>query len=532
MNSAKVGYKDEAGANHQIANLLLNLASQRNQHGTDQPDVGSETEAMDLTKYRKPKSGREEKPAPATVVAKQPSPNSSLYSSMCSPFLLQNLLMQQMSPTPVVGQPSGIPLMAGQIVAALNSLLFTLHGLQDKGVEMNVQGQLSAIYTRLQEIVTMIEHAKKEPAARVATTKDPTSPPSQSELHKQLELVTSTKEAEEQRIGAQLEEYQRAIAGTATSATCFPQYPPASPLSSSMLRKQQKPSAPEVTESKVEVVDVQPATGTTEPASESRRVSRDSADEGPANKRMRVEEASSPASSPPSASRGARGGKGGKGIRNRVFCGDCAGCLKNDDCGSCRYCRDKTKFGGQNRLRQKCLHRRCLLDTHRRNGGSGPATTSEQGIYSGLELARLQQNSSSGDHSIFSLLGGGSAAGRVPTLASDEVEGKDENRDCREESSDRESGEQTQSRSNRWKAKHEAMLKQAGGEEGKSSSQQVFESSSLVITLNETTRREEGELEGSPQQSSAGPRMKSATSLDSREPARLTRRNMKPVLAV
>merc|ERR1719245_136955 len=97
--------------------------------------------------------------------------------------------------------------------------------------------------------------------------------------------------------------------------------------------------------------------------------------------------------------------KGGQGIRNRVFCGECTGCLKNDDCGSCRYCRDKTKFGGQNRLRQKCLHRRCLLDTHRRNGGSGgPASTSEQGIYSGLELARLQHKSS-GDHSIFSLLG-------------------------------------------------------------------------------------------------------------------------------
>merc|ERR1719362_2289014 len=135
-----------------------------------------------------------------------------------------------MSPAPVVGHPAGIPLMAGQIVAALNSLLLTLHGLQDKGVEMNVQGQLSAIYTRLQEIVTMIEHAKKEPV-RAAKAKDPASPPSQSELHKQLELVTSTKEAEEQGIGAQLEEYQRAIAGTATSATCFPQYPPASPLS-------------------------------------------------------------------------------------------------------------------------------------------------------------------------------------------------------------------------------------------------------------------------------------------------------------
>ena len=72
------------------------------------------------------------------------------------------------------------------------------------------------------------------------------------------------------------------------------------------------------------------------------------------------------------------------------------------------------------------------------------------------------------------------------------------------------------------------MLKQAGGEEGKSQ-QQVFESSSLVITLNETTRREEGELERSPQNEK---RMKSSTSLDSRESARLTRRNMKPVLAV
>ena len=60
------------------------------------------------------------------------------------------------------------------------------------------------------------------------------------------------------------------------------------------------------------------------------------------------------------------GSKGGKGIRNRVFCGECTGCLKNDDCGKCRYCKDKTKFGEQNRLRQKCLHRRCQLDTHRR----------------------------------------------------------------------------------------------------------------------------------------------------------------------
>ena len=67
------------------------------------------------------------------------------------------------------------------------------------------------------------------------------------------------------------------------------------------------------------------------------------------------------------------GSKGGKGIRNRVFCGECTGCLKNDDCGKCRYCKDKTKFGGQNRLRQKCLHRRCQLDTHRRRSSQNTA---------------------------------------------------------------------------------------------------------------------------------------------------------------
>jgi hypothetical protein len=78
------------------------------------------------------------------------------------------------------------------------------------------------------------------------------------------------------------------------------------------------------------------------------------------------------------------GGKGGKGIRNRVFCGECPGCLQNDDCGKCRYCKDKTKFGGQNRLRQKCLHRRCQMDTHRKrnstnnnnNGNAGPTNGS------------------------------------------------------------------------------------------------------------------------------------------------------------
>ena len=91
------------------------------------------------------------------------------------------------------------------------------------------------------------------------------------------------------------------------------------------------------------------------------------------------------------------GGKGGKGIRNRVFCGECPGCLQNDDCGKCRYCKDKTKFGGQNRLRQKCLHRRCQMDTHRKrnstnnnnnsNGNAGTTTGSVPNSVSAIVAA-------------------------------------------------------------------------------------------------------------------------------------------------
>ena len=47
-------------------------------------------------------------------------------------------------------------------MAQLNSLLFSVHGLNDKSLELNIQGQLAAIYTRLQDIVTMINVAKKK----------------------------------------------------------------------------------------------------------------------------------------------------------------------------------------------------------------------------------------------------------------------------------------------------------------------------------------------------------------------------------
>ncbi|CAH8842489.1 unnamed protein product [Trichobilharzia szidati] len=41
-------------------------------------------------------------------------------------------------------------------------------------------------------------------------------------------------------------------------------------------------------------------------------------------------------------------------------CGKCAGCSLQEDCGQCEYCRDRRKFGGPNKMRQKCRLRQCV----------------------------------------------------------------------------------------------------------------------------------------------------------------------------
>ena len=46
-------------------------------------------------------------------------------------------------------------------------------------------------------------------------------------------------------------------------------------------------------------------------------------------------------------------------IRNNYFCGKCDGCLRKEDCAECRFCRDKPKFGGPNKLKKKCMERVC-----------------------------------------------------------------------------------------------------------------------------------------------------------------------------
>ncbi|XP_066285028.1 CXXC-type zinc finger protein 1-like isoform X2 [Branchiostoma lanceolatum] len=47
--------------------------------------------------------------------------------------------------------------------------------------------------------------------------------------------------------------------------------------------------------------------------------------------------------------------------RSSRMCGECDACLRTEDCGKCDFCRDMKKFGGPNKIRQKCRLRQCLL---------------------------------------------------------------------------------------------------------------------------------------------------------------------------
>ncbi|XP_015918316.1 CXXC-type zinc finger protein 1 [Parasteatoda tepidariorum] len=51
--------------------------------------------------------------------------------------------------------------------------------------------------------------------------------------------------------------------------------------------------------------------------------------------------------------------------RKNRRCGECVACYRNEDCGRCDYCKDMRKFGGQNKLRQKCRQRQCMNFGHK-----------------------------------------------------------------------------------------------------------------------------------------------------------------------
>ena len=44
--------------------------------------------------------------------------------------------------------------------------------------------------------------------------------------------------------------------------------------------------------------------------------------------------------------------------KKRTRCGECIGCTSSD-CGTCKFCKDKPKFGGRGTLKQCCVKRKC-----------------------------------------------------------------------------------------------------------------------------------------------------------------------------
>jgi hypothetical protein len=134
---------------------------------------------------------------------------------------------------------TNIPLLCGQIVAQLNGLLFLVHGLNNSTIELNLQQQLIAIYTRLQEVVAMVEQAKNQQLENGGganlkknellmsshkqntskynsgnsnvTTINTTSNINNEMIQKELEKIKDSKLKEEEKIAKHIQEYQRQL---------------------------------------------------------------------------------------------------------------------------------------------------------------------------------------------------------------------------------------------------------------------------------------------------------------------------------
>ena len=46
--------------------------------------------------------------------------------------------------------------------------------------------------------------------------------------------------------------------------------------------------------------------------------------------------------------------------KKRLRCGECSGCMASD-CGSCKFCYDKPKFGGKGKKKKSCITRKCIF---------------------------------------------------------------------------------------------------------------------------------------------------------------------------
>ena len=331
------------------------------------------------------------KAPPVSVLKSIPSSSATALASVTSSSSPKDTIIGSSSSASVQLDSSAaannIPLLCGQIVAQLNGLLFLVHGLSDPQIELSLQTQLGAIFTRLQELVSIVEQAKSSSSTAQM--------PGDSGAAKSQEDIEDTSGFQHSRNVQINHEMVRLIDGKAHGD-----------LSSAHQMQGLQPipvSTPNSAGMHPEVESTSNVAAAALVAAARRRRGRPPKGQQDGSlmsqtggdKRAKLDEtgvSSLPSSSTTlgsgvvvtngSAKHGGTGGSGGgggggKGIRNRVFCGECMGCLKNDDCGRCRYCKDKTKFGGQNRLRQKCLHRRCQMDTHRRR----PSATGKPSVH-------------------------------------------------------------------------------------------------------------------------------------------------------
>lgn len=444
---------------------------------------------------------------------------------------------------------TSIPLLCGQIVSQLNGLLFLVHGINNPTLEMNLQTQLTTIHARLQEIVTMVEQVKK----------------AETEMKNEKLAKESMKQKEEEKIVAKhIQDYQRALLKQQEDNTKaivangghkgnypvdLPEASPTEPMelqeaestsgsmSAAARRRRGRPPKNSNLDLSYSPPEKQMKTSLNQ---EKMMNSESSTQNGEIlngnlvnGSQMGNHQNGNHANSNSSNSlmqannTGGGGGKGSKGIRNRVFCGECCGCLKNDDCGKCRYCKDKTKFGGQNRLRQKCLHRRCQMDTHRRrsshNGqgqvnnsaGTNPSDTPESNlsyepprqspspntIYSGVDLAnKLQQHQQQMQEqmereeshtrspihnqviSLESLKNGDFSKTLVTDRSASSASNGSATSD--DDGDDQKTGK-SQSRIDKWKAKHEAMLKlaQKTDKTGQTGDKNMSEKNAEILNL-------------------------------------------------
>ena len=51
-----------------------------------------------------------------------------------------------------------------------------------------------------------------------------------------------------------------------------------------------------------------------------------------------------------------------KASKKKKRCGECPGCMMEEDCNVCKYCLDKPKLGGSNTLRRQCVQQPKLID--------------------------------------------------------------------------------------------------------------------------------------------------------------------------